>query len=154
MNKIMYLGVAIVIVVGAFIVLKGGGEDIQEVMSGDSNEVAEQATSSGNRATDYNSSRSNRTTAVAVYIDTDGSGDGEVSNDVDNDCDDPHGDTSRCAEGDPVPDIGITEEQSGGVSTIDSDDDGDSVPTDDSAGSEAQVEGYVKIDDVKGESKR
>ncbi len=118
----------------------------------------QQTTSTSTKATDYNSSRSNRTTAsgvnqevpepdpateesdtaptkvataTTVDMDTESSTSTKTTTTaVDNDCNDPHGDSSTCAPGDPIPGIGITAEQSGEVSKLDDDSDGDSISSD------------------------
>ncbi|MCA9360444.1 hypothetical protein H6785_02450 [Candidatus Nomurabacteria bacterium] len=77
---------------------------------------------SGTKATDYNSSRSNRTTAASVANVDENTG-APVNELVDNDCDDPHGDMSRCNFDDSV--AGVATEQEGETTRLD--DDGDSV---------------------------
>lgn len=136
MNKIIYLIVAAIIVTGLVITLNAGKEEAGEMINsnyGEAEMLETEEANSGTKATDYNSSRSNRTTAGAVNPDDTGSGDA-TNETVDNDCSGPDGDMSACAPGDPVPGIGITEEQSVSGSRMDSDDDGDTVSAEDKAG--------------------
>ena len=143
---------AVVVIVGVVFVLRGGGEEAKEIIGDDfAEEVGlseSQKVATGTKATDYNSSRSNRTTSASVDEDTDGYGDSSVENAVDNDCDDPHGEGSVCAPGDPIPGIDITTEQGSEASKLDDDDDGDSIPTEESGSAKIHLE----IDDVKGDA--
>jgi hypothetical protein len=155
MNKIIYLLGAVVIIVGLVFVLRGDGEEAKEIISGDFVDEVElldnQEAATGTKATDYNSSRSNRTTSASVDGDTDDYGDNSVENAVDNDCDDPHGEGSACAPGDPIPGIGITAEQGSEASKLDDDDDNDGIPTEEGL-AEMRAVGYIKIGDIEGDA--
>jgi len=123
-SKIILIGIVLVAIVTIFTVVNKKDTSVSPDV-----EVSEKA-----KASDYNSSRSNRTTSSGINLDC---GDGTILKDgdcipeaVDNDCDDPHSE-------------GLCEK-------LDSDDDGDAIPIDDST--EAQASGYIKIDDIAGET--
>jgi len=126
MNKIIYLIIAIVVIGGVIFQMTKSDENNDP--NANKYDLGAESTDVGDtdtssKTTDYNSSRSNRTT------------DNGTTNNVDDDCD---SETEDCETSE----------------VFDEDSDNDSVPTEDSNSAEARAaSGYIKIDDVKGESR-